>query len=103
MLLPQLVAFRLQPLVVQLRQQVILIESRCLLQCFSGGREIVFLFGVRCLRYCCLKLAYVDGARVVQPPAYGTVVRYEKRAFDRKRAAQVVDQLPEIRSCLGFV
>ena len=72
------------------------------LQRFAGGFEITFLFGFRCSRHRCLELVYVDGTRAVQLPAFGVVVRYKKRAFDRKRAAQVVDQLPQVRSRLRF-
>src|SRR5436190_16647427 len=66
-------------------------------------REIAFLFGICCSIRCCLKFNHVNGARGVRTPAHGVIIGYQERALGGKRAAEMMKQLTQIRTGLGFV
>ena len=91
-----------KPVVVKGAQQIVLVEARGFFQCRALAIRIAFFGGLRRTRERGLEFHHVDGAAWVAAPLHTVVVRLQVTAFGRQRAAQVMQQLPEIGPCLRF-
>ncbi len=98
--LPVLFAKWHEPVVVESRQEVILIELR-------RGGERLDLPGAIVFRSCgsglgdrCLEINDVDRTGSVLPPSNREMSRLQQVAFGRQGSLQMMEKLPQIRACL---